>query len=118
MVRVRPPLQREVNSGFHNTVAVDSAQRVITLSEDLKSLARGAGQEGNLVQLAAVHRPFPGYHHLRISSCVTAGGLQVFSTYRFKFDQVHDPGSDQLEVYNQTAKGAVLSSLQVWPHRF
>lgn len=50
VVRVRPPLQREINSGFHNTVAVDSAKRVITLSEDLKSLARGLTQEANLVR--------------------------------------------------------------------
>ena len=54
VVRVRPPLQREVNSGFQNTVAVDSAKRVITLSEDLKSLARGLTQEANLVRLLVV----------------------------------------------------------------
>ena len=113
VVRVRPPLQREVNSGFHNTVAVDSANRVITLSEDLKSLARGLTQEANLVRLLAVQIP--------CSRCVETfpytqsqgAGLQVFSTYRFKFDHVHDPASDQPEVYSQSAKGAVLSALQV-----
>ena len=50
VVRVRPALQREVSAGFQNTVAVDAAKQVITLSEDLGALARGH-QEAHMVSL-------------------------------------------------------------------
>ena len=50
VVRVRPALQREINAGFQNTVAVDPAKQTITLSEDLSSLARGASQETHMVR--------------------------------------------------------------------
>lgn len=39
--------------------------------------------------------------------------VQVFSTYRFKFDRVHDPGSEQAEVYTLSAKGIVANAIQV-----
>ncbi|KAK9829931.1 hypothetical protein WJX72_008705 [[Myrmecia] bisecta] len=88
VIRVRPPLARELQGlrPFENTVLVDPSQRVITLSENLQSLtATGNGALDN--------------------------GL-VFATYRFTFDHVYDPDSEQAQVYEHSAKGAVLSTLQ------
>lgn len=44
---------------------------------------------------------------------IRSGILQVFSTYRFKFDHVHDPGSEQGEVYDVSAKETVANAIQV-----
>ena len=38
---------------------------------------------------------------------------QVFSTYHYTFDNVYDAGSQQQQVYDTTAREAVLSTLQV-----
>ncbi len=39
--------------------------------------------------------------------------LQAYATYRFTFDRVYSPVSDQAEVYEHSAKRTVLSTLQV-----
>ena len=39
--------------------------------------------------------------------------FQVYATYRFTFDHVYDPTAAQEEVYEKSAKQAVLSTLQV-----
>lgn len=39
--------------------------------------------------------------------------LQAYATYRFTFDRVYSPDSDQAEVYEHSAKRTVLSTLQV-----
>ena len=48
VIRVRPPLPRELQAlhPYENTVAVDAAQRVVTLSENLASLQGGSGPAG------------------------------------------------------------------------
>jgi hypothetical protein len=39
--------------------------------------------------------------------------LQAYATYRFTFDHVYGPDSQQAEVYDHSAKRTVLSALQV-----
>jgi hypothetical protein len=52
VVRVRPPLPREINGykAFENGVLVDPNQRMITISENLRALGNN-GVENGLVSL-------------------------------------------------------------------
>ena len=43
--------------------------------------------------------------------------LQAYATYSFTFDWVYGPDSFQSEVYDKSAKGTVLSTLQASPRR-
>ncbi|KAK9805923.1 hypothetical protein WJX73_005541 [Symbiochloris irregularis] len=85
VVRVRPPLSREMNKTrpFQNTVLLDATRQAVTISEDLTALAKGTSDSG-----------------------------LAFSTYRFKFDYVHDARSEQIEVYDRSAKGVVDNAIQ------
>ncbi|KAK9834774.1 hypothetical protein WJX74_010161 [Apatococcus lobatus] len=88
VIRIRPPLPREYQgiSPYQNAVFVDSSSRVLTLSENLRALlANGAGVDDD--------------------------GL-TYSTYRFAFDHVYQQDSLQTQVYDRSARGAVLSTLQ------
>ena len=60
VLRVRPPLAREMGRTrpFQNAVVVDPTHTVVTLSEDLPSLARGASNSANLVSCTLC--PYPG----------------------------------------------------------
>ena len=53
VLRVRPPLVREVGKArpFQNTVMVDPSRTLVTLSEDLPSLAKGTSNNTNLVSI-------------------------------------------------------------------
>lgn len=85
-MRVRPPLPRELSGyqPYRNAVAVDPSSKVITLSENLSSLANN-GVEGGV----------------------------LYNSYRFAFDAVYGPESTQAQVYEQCARPAVLNVLQV-----
>lgn len=52
VVRVRPPLPRELNGfrPFENAVLVDPSQRLVTLSENLAALQNGNGVENGIVR--------------------------------------------------------------------
>ncbi|GAB4823415.1 hypothetical protein N2152v2_010461 [Parachlorella kessleri] len=84
VVRVRPPLPRELTGyrPYENAALVDPSHKVITLSENLQSL----------------------------SSNGVVDGL-VYNTYRYAFDHVYGPDSRQEEVYQQSARSAVLNVL-------
>ncbi len=41
--------------------------------------------------------------------------MQVYSTYRYTFDRVYGPDSNQQEVYEHSAKDAVQQVLEVPP---
>eukprot|EP00960_Hanusia_phi_P068517 766865-Hanusia_phi.AAC.1 len=86
VVRVRPPLPRELNGDkrFQNIFRIAEETR-ITVSENLPALDDPRGEE--------------------LSSA-------NFSTYTFTFDHVYSEDSNQADVYNNTARDAVLSSLQ------
>ncbi|DBA91171.1 hypothetical protein WJX77_002837 [Trebouxia sp. C0004] len=90
VIRVRPPLARELQGyrPFENSALVDPNQRVITLSENLQSLAANGG---------AANSPDNG---------------MVFSTYRFTFDHVYAHDSAQADVYMNSARESVLNALQ------
>ncbi|CAL5221751.1 g4003 [Coccomyxa viridis] len=87
VIRVRPPLQRELEGyqPFRNTALVDPGQRKLTVSENAQSIQNGANPSD--IALA-------------------------YATYSFTFDWVYGPDSFQSEVYDKSAKGTVLSTLQ------
>lgn len=86
VIRVRPPLPRELRGykPYQCTSLVDNSHTTITLSENL----------------AAV-----------LNNGVASDGL-LYATYRFTFDFVYDQDSTQEEVYEHSARPAVLSTLQ------
>lgn len=43
------------------------------------------------------------------------GRLQVYNSYRYTFDRVYDPHSEQAEVYEHSARDAVHQALEVRP---
>eukprot|EP00242_Pyramimonas_sp_CCMP2087_P003982 CAMPEP_0198214834 /NCGR_PEP_ID=MMETSP1445-20131203/44469_1 /TAXON_ID=36898 /ORGANISM="Pyramimonas sp., Strain CCMP2087" /LENGTH=657 /DNA_ID=CAMNT_0043890189 /DNA_START=574 /DNA_END=2543 /DNA_ORIENTATION=- len=86
VVRVRPPLPRELHGEkqFQNAVYLDTSQRLL-ISENLSAITGGgvAGVESVL-----------------------------YSTHNFTFDHVHDQDSTQQGVYEHSAKDAVMSTLE------
>jgi chromosomal replication initiation ATPase DnaA len=87
VIRVRPPLHRELNDWrpFQNTVHIDPTQTALTVSENL-----------------------PAHHN-------NHGGVSdglLYATQRFTFDHVFTEDSTQQEVYQQAAQPAVVSTLQ------
>ena len=88
VIRVRPPLDRETAGGkrYQHSAHVGGDATVCTLSENLEAWRAGHGP-------------------------VDADGL-VFNTHQFAFDHVHDQHASQREVYENSARDAVLSTLQ------
>ncbi|CAB1096787.1 unnamed protein product [Ectocarpus sp. CCAP 1310/34] len=89
VIRVRPPLPREVEGErmFQNIVSVDKEEHVITISENLNAVLDDVD-----------------------GSVVSAGG--PYSTHAFTFDHVYDVSASQRKVYDTTAMEVVDSSLQ------
>ena len=88
VIRVRPPLDRETAGGkrYQHSAHVGGDATVCTLSENLEAWRAGHGP-------------------------VDADGL-VFNTHQFAFDHVHDQHASQREVYENSARDAVLSTLE------
>ncbi len=88
MIRVRPPLPRELQNDvpFQNIVAVDDREQCITVSENLDAVM---DDDGNVVAN-------PG----------------TYSTHSFVFDYVYDQNSTQKKVFETTARTVVDSALQ------
>lgn len=87
VIRVRPPLPRELNgenAPFQNVIAVEPAARTITISENPDNV----DDEGYLYKYGP------------------------YSTHRFTFDHVYDQNATQENVYNNTAKAVVDSALE------
>lgn len=84
IVRVRPPLPREVS--FQNIVAVDEREQTITISENLEAVLDDQGQ--------VVANPGP------------------YVTHTFVFDHVYNQHATQKQVYETTARTVVESALQ------
>ena len=84
VIRVRPPLPREMNGDrpFQNVVRVDQSERVITISENLNASLEDAALAG------------------------------AYTAHTFTFDRVYDQNCTQRKVYETTAKAVVESSLQ------
>jgi kinesin family protein 3/17 len=84
VVRVRPPLPRELH-GLHpydGATLVDPSGRGLTLSENLRAAANDGVEHGVL-----------------------------YATHRFAFDRVYGPDAPQQRVYDESARGAVASAL-------
>ena len=88
VIRVRPPLPRELNGevAFQNIVAVDEREQQITASENLNAVL---DQNGNVL-----------------------ANTGPYSTHSFVFDHVYDENSSQEKVYETTARTVVDSALQ------
>ena len=87
VIRVRPPLPRELNgenAPFQNVISVEPAARTITISENPDNV----DDEGYLYKYGP------------------------YSTHRFTFDHVYDQNASQENVYKNTAKAVVDSALQ------
>jgi len=86
VIRVRPPLPRELESGsFHSTVRVDAQHQMITVGEDMVSANKENQEDYD-----------PG----------------LYNSYTFTFDHVFGEDTDQRDVYEQIAKPAIMSMLQ------
>eukprot|EP00803_Ostreobium_quekettii_P003237 evm.model.scf_359.6 EVM.evm.TU.scf_359.6 scf_359:28323-37645(+) len=87
IVRVRPPLLRELNGvrPYQHTVCVDPSARKIILSENVDAITQAGGP------------PKDGY---------------MYATYDFTFDRVYDQDDEQEEIYRQSARDSVLSVLE------
>ena len=93
VIRVRPPLERELkkyniygSTGFKNIVRVDYDAQTISIGDHVNEQTGRETEEDNQ--------------------------NEVFSQYKFKFDRVYDMGCRQAEVYENTAREAVLSVLK------
>ena len=86
VVRVRPPIERELMAQFQNTVMVDKIERQILVSENLDEIV----DENNQI-------------------IANAG---AFTYHTFCFDNVYDTSSSQTEVYETTARNVVYSCLE------
>jgi hypothetical protein len=86
VIRVRPPLPRELNGEkrFQNMARAENS-RTIVVSENLSALEDPQSDEA------------------------LSGN---FATYVFTFDHVYDQHCDQKMVYDNTARAAVLSTLE------
>ena len=87
VIRVRPPLEREVAAGksYKHSVAVDATNATCTLSENLEAWRRGGSVDNHGI---------------------------AFNTHQHTFDHVYDQDASQKEVYEHSAKDAVLSTLR------
>lgn len=88
MIRIRPPLPRELSGEvpFRNVAAVDDREQTITVSENIEAVVDSEGQ--------VLANPGP------------------YSTYSFVFDYVYDQSCSQEKVYETTARNVVDSALQ------
>lgn len=88
MIRIRPPLPRELSgeTPFRNCAAVDDREQCITVSENIDAVV---DTDGNVLT-----NPGP------------------YTTYSFTFDYVYDQFSNQEKVYETTARNVVDSALQ------
>ena len=93
VIRVRPPLERELHGDrpFENVVRVDGDSRAVTLSENLAAL--DSAREGDDALAPA------------------ASAVGPYATHTFTFDQTYDMHADQRRVFETTAKPVVESAL-------
>jgi len=90
MVRIRPPLPREIENGhLISTIQTTHDQKRISINEYYNIEALDPSNPSEYLE-----------------------NNNMFTTHNFTFDRVYDPNSSQNEVYNDTAKPAVMSVLQ------
>jgi Kinesin motor domain len=85
IIRVRPPLSRELSGWrpYQNTVDIDPDEKAVTLNENLPAHPdQGGASDGML-----------------------------YASYRFTFDHVFGPMSSQEEMYRRAARSAVTNAL-------
>ena len=112
---MRPLLDRELLNGqsFDPTVLVEPSKKALTISENLKARAAAGGtgfDSFGLVRFVLTDEVFCRSH---ICSKSSSESQQAFPTYQYTFDHVYDVDSNQVQVYDHSARSAVLSTLQV-----
>jgi hypothetical protein len=97
VIRIRPPLPREFEgpNPYRDCVKIDSNSRSLTITELVETPINNSH---SVSALNSVSLP---------STVSTAG-----AAYRFTFDQVYAPSAQQTDIYRNTARDAVLSTLQ------
>lgn len=106
VIRVRPPLPREMNveQGFVNIVKVDE-DKMITISENL-AIEINRKYIVRIISLLWNTEKSQGKKQQE-----QAPDGSIYSSHSFTFDHVYDQNSRQVEVYNNTARDAVHSTL-------
>ncbi|OMJ85318.1 hypothetical protein SteCoe_13417 [Stentor coeruleus] len=91
VIRVRPPLSREIDQmyGFSSIVSVSPDHKQISIQEYLGAASNDMEREQDIQENPGLVT----YHH-------------------FTFDYIYDPDSTQVQVYENTARAAVLSVLE------
>lgn len=91
VIRVRPPLAREIDPvhGFRSVIEVSPDNKRISLQEYLGAAANDEERDQDILENPGLAT----YHH-------------------FTFDFVYDQDSTQVQVYDRTARQAVLSVLE------
>lgn len=91
VVRVRPPLEREIDptSGFTSVTQISQNNKNITIQEYLGAEIKEGGRQRDI-----------------------SSNPNIWSYHTFKFDYVYGEDSNQKFVYENTAKSAVLSVLE------
>ncbi|CAG9315544.1 unnamed protein product [Blepharisma stoltei] len=91
VIRVRPPLTREIDPvhGFRSVIEVSPDNKRITLQEYLGAASNDEEREQDILENPGLAT----YHH-------------------FTFDYVYDEDSTQVQVYDRTARQAVISVLE------
>ena len=106
VVRVRPPLPRELSHprGYSPAVRVERCGRALTLSEDPSVAGAGAGASSSSLggdgAAAAASSSGNSNQHL------------LYATHRFAFDAVHPPTATQEDVYLASALPSVKAVLR------
>jgi len=112
VVRVRPPLPRELEGGAYvNTVKVGSEGAEAAAAASAASIAAG----GSPAEAAAAAAIAGDEKTIIISENLAAleeGAVGLYSTHTFTFDYVYGQQCDQRKVYETTAKAVVESSLK------
>ncbi|KAL0485807.1 kinesin-II subunit KRP95 [Acrasis kona] len=89
VIRIRPPLEREIDQDFVNIVRVDD-DRQLTISENVALETQQRSQKKGT-------EPQPE--------------AMMYNSHSFTFDHVYDQRARQVDVYNHTARDAVRSTL-------
>lgn len=111
VIRIRPPLPRELDamrgpdgrSLYRDIVRTDDNNRAVSICE--------SGVSSRDFGMYTVN----GDGSSNSSDAQSSGG--IYATHRFTFDYVYDQDARQVDVYNNTAREAVMSTLQGYSQR-
>jgi len=104
MVRIRPPLPREIESGHLISTVFSFLSLLLPTLQIQTSGDKKRVSINEYYNIEALDPSNPSEY---------LENNNMFTTHNFTFDRVYDQNSTQSEVYDYTAKPAVMSVLQV-----